>query len=258
MTDRPFYGLAQALEALHHTLIPCKTVFEMPERIEDLGVLTQYVGHMVESSVPRILNQVRSTTWDVDGALERYEFARGAGGFPDVVLADRTSSRVLLQLEVKSWFVLAQEGLSARFTTARSAMGPECALVVLAYGLDGFLGGRIKIHNTFIDDAHRIADARDAAWKSMGNLVEQPDPSAPAREQRSNVKGLVKSNGMVREDAGNFGKLGRMHDALLDEFRRETLTQSLIDDKSVAAWRTFMWSKPKPTDPFQSPLFDFA
>src|SRR5438093_12554316 len=77
----------------------------------DLHTFNTSLGATIESQAVETLNQMR-TVWDPDGEYALYTFVRQPQRFPDVMLrslAPDAATSIILGIELKGWYILAQE-----------------------------------------------------------------------------------------------------------------------------------------------------
>jgi hypothetical protein len=220
----------------------------LPSDLKDISKAAALVSGIVEDRVPDLLNHVRSTTWDEDGALHAYEFRKFPIGFPDVLLVERANpEKVVFEIEAKSWYVLSGDALTARFLTSGTVIGAGTLVVVVAWMLDGVVSGSPLFLRIHVDRAQRLAAVRDAKWEAIepadSHRVVQPEnaPGTSRSALRTQAVGEILRDGRWQADADNFGKLDRLYD---DELRTFTSTVSGLSaaGKSLSEWRTFIRS----------------
>lgn len=216
----------------------------LPSDLKDISKAAALVSGVVEDRIPELLNRVRTTTWDEDGKLGAYEFRKEPIGFPDILLVERSKpENVIFEVEAKSWYILSGDTLTARFETARSVITPGTLVIIAAWMLDSVVAGSPKIMRLHIDDAQRLAKERDAKWEAIDSehrVVQPTNAPGVARNLReTQVRGEVEKNGRWVKDADNFGKLDRLYDPAIQQFRDEVLGLKAAG-KSLADWRNFI------------------
>ena len=218
----------------------------LPGDLKDISKASALVSGVIEDRIPALLNSVRNQTWDEDAALQAFEFRRDTIGFPDILLVERTDpTNVIFEIEAKSWYILSRDALTARFETSPEIMRTGTLVAIIAWILDGVVGGSVKLLRIHSDDAQRLAMARDEAW----NGIEPPgshrvvQPENPAGTPRNQLKTQARGEHLERDrwvkDADNYGKLDRLHDAALQKFRDDVWSLH-AGKKTLKEWRTFI------------------
>ena len=134
----------------------------LPGDLKDISKASALVSGVIEDRIPALLNSVRNQTWDKAAALQAFEFRRDTIGFPDILLVERTNPmNVIFEIEAKSWYILSRDALTARFETSPSIMRKGTLIAIIAWILDGVVGGSVKLLRIHSDDAQRLAIARD-------------------------------------------------------------------------------------------------
>jgi len=219
----------------------------LPSDLKDLAKASDLVSGVVEDRIPALLNSVRSTTWDEEGALGDYEWRKFPIGFPDILLVRRSNpADVLFEIEAKSWYVLSSDPLTARFLTSQTVIREGTLVVVVAWLLDGVVSGSPVLQRIYVDDARRLAQVRDEKWTATppvdSHRVVEPDnaPGTPRNLLKTQVRGEIKSaGGTWAKDADNFGKLDRLYDDQVRAFR-DGVWELPAAGKSLKAWRDFI------------------
>ena len=220
-----------------------------PGNLLDISKISELVSNTIEARIPEWLN-ARRQIWDDQEKFAGYEFTKAKAGYPDVRLTNRTDSTdVKFRIEVKSWYVLSRDALTARFRTHPSYLLDDDMLVVAAWTLDGIVNGSPKLIRLFIDRALPIAMKRDQAWSTSGNrkveAPSNPPGTAPNLIQTSSVAYTLRNNAWVAE-AKNFGKLDRLGWDPLRKFS-ETVLSLEVAGRSLDAWRQFITRTPAPS-----------
>jgi len=217
----------------------------LPGDLRDIAKAAALVSGIVEDRIPALLNSVRERTWDEDGSLQDYEFRRFTIGFPDILLVERANpDNVIFQLEAKSWYILSADSLTARFETSPVVMTSGTVIAVVAWLLDGVVSGSPKLLRIFTDDALRLASVRDSAWESIGNgthRVVHPDslPGTLRNQLQTLARGeILRPNGEWAKDADNYGKLDRLYDDRLKEFKDDVFSLRAAG-KTLKDWHRF-------------------
>lgn len=237
--------IREALLAIGGTVVD-DFKFPLPGDLKDLPKAAALVSGTVEDRLPALLNRVRERTWDEDGALLGYEFRRSTIGFPDILLVERANpENVIFEIEAKSWYVLSGDALTARFLTSRQAINDGTLVAIVAWVLDGVVAGHPKLLSIHIDDAQRLAEVRDAAWIAAEppntHRVVEPEnpPGTPPNQMRTTVEGQNLVNGVWRKNTDNFGKLDRLYDDDIRQFRDDVLGLR-AGGLTFAQWRAFI------------------
>lgn len=237
-------SVREAVLALEGTVIE-DFQLPLPGDLRDLAKAAALVSGIVEDRIPTMLNQVRSQTWDKDGHLHQFEFRRSTIGFPDVLLVLRANPEVVIfEIEAKSWYVLSRDPLTARFETSAEFINDATLIVVVAWVLDGVVSGSPKLLRLHVDNAKRLAKARDAEWvrnePSTHRVVEPAEAPAgtTANLIETKVRGEQLKNGRWSKDAENFGKIERIHDSDIAQFR-DTVWSLQAGGKTFREWQRF-------------------
>ena len=199
------------------------------------------LGAAIEREVVRCLNDLRRI-WDRDSKYAPYSFMRQAQTYPDVILTDdrspdRTPDRILLGIELKSWYVLAKEGEpSFRFKTNIGACPPQDLLVLVPWYLSNILSGMPMILDPYVESTRYLARYRNCWWRntrqSSGNVtIEEPTGVRPYPGARENI-----SDSPADDKGNNFGRIARTN--LLDDFKGKT-DNAVVSGIRVAEWRNF-------------------
>lgn len=222
-------------------------VLPLPGDLKDIAKAAALVSGVVEDRIPDLLNRVRSTTWDVEGKLHAYEFRRFTIGFPDILLVERANpENVIFELEAKSWYILASDALTARFLTSTDVIDPGTLVIIVAWVLDGVVSGSPILQRIHIDDAQRLATIRDEKWVEINpqtHRVVQPENAVgtPRNLIKTQARGEILQGGDWKKDSDNYGKLDRIYDEQLKNFKRQTLGLRAAG-KTLGSWKTFIFS----------------
>ncbi len=139
-----------------------------PGNLLDISKISELVSNTIEARVPEWLN-ARRQAWDEFEQFAGYEFIKAKAGYPDVRLTNRSDpSDVKFRIEVKTWYVLSRDPLTARFKTHPSYLLADDMLVVAAWTLDGIVNGSPKLVRLYIDRALPIATKRDEVGTPLG------------------------------------------------------------------------------------------
>jgi len=212
----------------------------LPGDLRDLSKAAAMVSGVVEDRIPALLNDVRSETWDKDGAYTAFEFRRETIGFPDILLVERADpSHVIFQIEAKTWYILASDTLTARFLTSTKAIPKGTLVIIVAWLLDGVVSGHPKLLRVYTDDAIRLATVRDKAWSGIDadhRVVVTPNVGG---DSSLAVTGEIRKGGRWVSDADNFGKLDRLYDPELQAFKT-TVLGLRVAGRTLREWQTFI------------------
>jgi hypothetical protein len=219
----------------------------LPSDLKDLAKASDLVSGVVEDRIPALLNSVRSTTWDEEGTLGDYEWRKFAIGFPDILLVRRSNpSDVLFEIEAKSWYILSSDPLTARFLTSQTVIKDGTLVVVVAWMLDGVVSGSPVLLRIYVDDARRLARARDEKWTDTApvdshRVVDPDNPvGTPRNLLKTQVRGEIRNAaGSWGKDADNFGKLDRLYDDQVKAFR-DGVWELPAAGKALKSWRDFI------------------
>lgn len=237
--------IREALLALEGTVIE-DFQLPLPGSLKDIAKASELVSGVVEDRIPALLNSVRDRTWDEDGHLHAYEFRRFTIGFPDILLVERANpEHVLFEIEAKSWYILAGDALTARFKTSQTILTEGTVVAVVAWVLDGVVAGSPKLLRIYTDDALRLAQVRDERWTEHPETHRVAEPENAPGTARNLVKTqalgeILSGAGNWEPDRDNFGKLERLGDAGLLQFRDSVLSLA-AGGRSFGDWRRFIF-----------------
>lgn len=223
----------------------------LPGDLRDISKAAALVSGIVEDRIPEMLNRVRSTTWDEDGAFSAYEFRRFTIGFPDILLVERANpDNVLFELEAKSWYILSRDALTARFLTSRNVINNGTLVVIVGWALDSVVSGSPVLLRIHVADAMELAVSRDDQWEDIDSdhRVTEPGnaPGTPRNLIRTQVDGEIRgTDGKWRKNSDNFGKLDRIPNDAVRAFRNTAL-ELAVAGKKLSEWRRFI-APPPPT-----------
>ncbi|MBI4319864.1 MAG: hypothetical protein HY675_15345 [Chloroflexi bacterium] len=167
----------------------------------------------------RTLNEMRPI-WDPDDRYRLFAFTRQAQTFPDVLLRRLPETGVpdiLLGLELKGWYLLAEEGEpSFRFTVTPAACNPQDMIVVVPWALSNVISGSPRAFQPFIESARYVAEFRNYHWRYLKTTSLIAEVSSPV-----GIKPYPRKSDRIsdrpKEDAGgNFGRLART--GVMDEY----------------------------------------
>jgi hypothetical protein len=236
--------IQEALLALEGTVIEDLRL-PLPGDLRDIAKAAALVSGVVEDRIPALLNSVRGHTWDQDDKLHAFEFRRFPIGFPDILLVERADpNNVLFQMEAKSWYILASDSLTARFETSPVVMTDGTIIAIVAWLLDGVVAGSPKLLRIHSDDAHRLAAVRDAAWEAIEPsdshrvIHPQNEPGTPRNLVQTVARGEIFRHGRWEKDSDNYGKLDRLYDGQIRNFR-DSVWSLTAAGKTLKEWHDF-------------------
>jgi len=239
--------VTEALLALEGEVISDLSL-PLPGDLRDVSKAAALVSGVIEDRLPELLNRVRATTWDEDGTFHAYEFRKFPIGFPDVLLVERANPHnAIFEMEAKSWYILSTDPLTARFETSPDTIKLGTLLVVVAWMLDGVVSGSPVLLRVHVDDALRLAKARDERWIGIDpqtHRVTQPTNTAgtPRSLIQTQARGEIRRGDRWVKDADNYGKLDRLYDPELQAFRARVWTLTAAG-KTLSEWRRFVRSR---------------
>lgn len=181
----------------------------------DLFTLNTPLGAAIESSVVENLNEIREL-WDPDRRYEVYSFVRQSQVFPDVRLQTSApgveeSSRILMGIELKGWFILSKEGEpSFRYKASPQACSAQDLLVVYPWSLDEVISGAPRLMRPFVEEARYAAEHRNYYWSVLRGISGPAAEIIRAPISTPYPKKGQKFNDEAGEDRGkNFGRVAR-------------------------------------------------
>lgn len=204
-------------------------------RATEIFTYGQVLSSTIEEEIVRTLNDLRDH-WGDEGQAD-YMFTRQPQTFPDVLLSTPNRDRIVMGLEIKSWYLLAKEDEP----TFRFKVSPDCCaendlFVVVPWALSNVLSGTPIIFEPFVELARYIAEYRNYWWKHVRETNDStqitPPPGAapyPAGRDESEDKPAY-------DGGGNFGRIART--GIMDDYVRQLKTTRLIGF-SVARWTRF-------------------
>jgi hypothetical protein len=205
-------------------------------RATEVYAFSEVLGVTIEAEVVRTLNELRKI-WDSDHRYTDYRFVRQPQTFPDVLLQHRSSSEIVMGIELKSWYLLAKEGEpSFRFTVTPSACAEQDLIVVVPWVLSNVLAGSPIVFEPYIELARYVAEYRNDWWQhtrssSLNTQIISPADVAPYPEARDEI-----SDKPVDDKGKNFGRIARL--GIMDEYVT-TFDQVDLLGIEVARWRQF-------------------
>ena len=170
--------------------------------------------------------------------------------FPDVRLVSRRGSEIeiALDIELKSWYLLAKEGMpSLRLTVNPAACAPHDLVAVVPWYLSNVLSGVPTVLEPWVHGARAAAEHRNHWWTEVRVTTTEPgivhpaDPVYPYPNKADEV-----ADKPVADRGGNFGRLART--GIMDDFLQAALSTSVA---GIAAdhWIKFFKIYSEPVDP---------
>lgn len=165
---------------------------------------------ILESQIVETLNRLRNV-WDEDSKYPSFAFARRSQVFPDVLLTDAISGKIIFGVELKSWYVLSKEGEpSFRYLITPNACNDADLLVIVPWILSDVISGSPRLFQPWIESARYVAEYRNFHWRgsrskqtksqhirSPVNIKHYPDIRQEASDEAEDDKGK------------NFGRVAR-------------------------------------------------
>jgi hypothetical protein len=166
-----------------------------------LNRFNNYVGQGIEELIGSELNGSLRGTWTTDGNLS---LVRNAVQFPDLYLIRRKERRILLSVEVKSWFVFAKDDITARFEAAPNIIRGGSLIVLVPWCMTNLVSGSPRLLLPYVGDAKALAERRDDVWKAGGGRQFAKGQVSPKRKVETPVVDRVPS-ASVRDARGSAG-----------------------------------------------------
>lgn len=246
LTDADFTVPAEGVEDdTEETLAQqCKSYLALLNRFNN------YVGQGIEELIGTGLNGQLHHQWTNDPNLL---FIRNAVQFPDLYLIHRTEKRILLSIEVKSWFVFSSDNITARFEAAPNIIREGSLLVLFPWHMTDLVFGTPILLEPYIGDAKTLAERRDDIWlaggfkdfkkgrKSSRRKVELPilDVTKPTALNQTKTKSVAyqQKGEAFEKESENFGKIWRIYDEEINKsFYPKTLNNELLG-RTIKEWR---------------------
>lgn len=210
----------------------------------DLFCLNTLLGSMIESKVVAFLNSHRYL-WD-DGNWSDCHFIRSNESFPDVRLVDVSDSKkIVLGIELKSWFILSKEGEpSFRYRTSSEACDKGDLLCIVPWYLSDAVCGNPVLVSPWVFSAKAASEMTKRHWVYLRQSDTPKSLSQRGlKELSKEIKPYMenardKTNYIPLEDGGNnFGRLART--GIMDDFVKETLRTDILGIPADN-WRLFL------------------
>lgn len=149
-----------------------------PGNLLDISKISELVSNTIEARIPEWLNS-RRQIWDEKEDYAGYEFVKAKAGYTDVRLTNRLDAcDVKFRIEVKTWYVLSRDRMTARFKTHPTYLWADDMLVVAAWTLDGIMNGSPKL----------IRCISTAPVRSLSNGTRRGPPSERAKSSRPTTR----------------------------------------------------------------------
>lgn len=217
------------------------SLFSSTITVSGISVLEVYsfgavLGLTVEEEVVMALNQSR-IKWDPNNAYHNYQFYRQPETFPDILLKEIDGDKVIMGIELKSWYLLAKEGEpSFRYTVSPLVCNIQDLLVVVPWALSNVLSGHPTVFAPYIKSAKYVAEYRNYWWQNIRkakssteiNLPDNPSPYPSGREKISDHP--------VSDSGKNFGRIARVR--IMDDYVKSFKNNKLLG-KTIEQWRKF-------------------
>jgi hypothetical protein len=176
----------------------------------DIFTLSSALGATIEEQVVQTLNRIRSV-WDPDKKYQAYGFIRQPQIFPDVVLRKKTNgTEILLGIELKGWYLLANEGEpNFRFKVNPGCCNPWDLIAVVPWVLSNVLSGSPVVYDVFVDQARYSAEHRNFYWEHLRS-TEGDRTITLAQDIRPYPLKKDRISDTANNDRGNnFGRMAR-------------------------------------------------
>jgi hypothetical protein len=203
----------------------------------DVFTLHGALGATIEEQVVQTLNRIRAV-WDPDKRYETYGFIRQPQAFPDCLLRKKTNgSDILLGIELKGWYLLANEGMpNFRFRVNPGCCNPWDLIVVVPWVLSNVISGSPVVYDVFVDQARFAAEQRNFYWEYQRETSEDRTITL-AQDIRPYPLKKNKILDRANSDSGdNFGRLARY--GVMNEYVQQMMATG-IRGLPVREWLTF-------------------
>jgi hypothetical protein len=218
-----------------------------------LNRFNNYVGQGIEELIGTQLNGPLRHHWTDTSSLV---FIRNAVQFPDLYLIHREEKRILLSVEIKSWFVFSGDDITARFEAAPNVIKEGSLLVLFPWHMTDLVFGTPILLEPYIGDAKALAERRDNIWMAGGlngfkkgvvspnRKIEVPivDVMKPTALNQTKTKSVAyqRKGDVFEKESENFGKIWRIYDEYINNvFYPKTLENELLG-KKIAEWRRLL------------------
>lgn len=206
----------------------------------DLFQLGTMLDAGIEVEVVRTLNRLRHL-WDPDGRWLPYRFERSSQAFPNVRLlrSGTRASGIALGVELRSWFLLAKQGVPhLRYRVTPAACAPYDLVCVVPWHLSNAVAGTAQVIEPWIADATYAAQWRDHWWQFVRPSQDAPGiyhpPDARPYPTRAEAVGAVPD-----DDGGHdYGSLAHCK-PLMDDFLARTSRHEMLGI-AVRSWYLFL------------------
>jgi hypothetical protein len=218
-----------------------------------LNRFNNYVGQGIEELIGTQLNGPLRSLWTDNTNLV---FIRNAVQFPDLYLIHREEKRILLSIEIKSWFVFSGDDITARFEAAPNIIKEGSLLVLFPWHMTDLVFGTPLLLEPYIGDAKALAERRDNIWLAGGfsgfkkgilsphRKIEVPvvDMLKPTALNQTKTKSVAyqRKGEIFEKESENFGKIWRIYDERINTvFYSNTLSNELLGRK-ISEWRKLL------------------
>jgi hypothetical protein len=218
-----------------------------------LNRFNNYVGQGIEELIGTQLNGLLRHHWTDNSS---FVFIRNAVQFPDLYLIHREEKRILLSVEIKSWFVFSSDDITARFEAAPNIIKEGSLLVLFPWHMTDLVFGTPILLEPYIGDAKALAERRDNIWMAGGlngfkkgiaspnRKIEVPvvDAMKPTALNQTKTKSVAyqRKGEVFEKESENFGKIWRIYDEHINNvFYSKTLENDLLD-KKITKWRKLL------------------
>jgi hypothetical protein len=204
----------------------------------DIFTLNSALGATIEEQVVSSLNSLRPV-WDPQKNYQTHAFVRQPQTFPDVVLRRKTNGQeILMGIELKGWYLLANEGMpNFRFTQSAAACNPQDLVVVVPWALSNVLSGSPIAYSPFLESAKFCAEQRNYYWEhgreAQGDrTITLAVGIGPYPRKSDQI-----SDRANHDPGGNFGRLARY--GIMNQYVTDMMRTPLAGIP-VSAWLAFL------------------
>lgn len=218
-----------------------------------LNQFNNYVGQGIEELIGTQLNGALRDLWADDPNLV---FFRNAVQFPDLYLIHKEQKRILLSIEVKSWFVFSGDDITARFEAAPNVIKDGSLIVLFPWHMTDLVFGTPILLKPYIGDAKALAERRDQIWIAGGLREFKRGVKSPNRKVEIPVVEIVKPTALnqtktksvayqrkvevFEKESENFGKIWRIYDDSINQVFYPTTLSSQLLGKKISEWRRLL------------------
>lgn len=206
----------------------------------ELYSLGEALGLIIEQEVVKTLN-IRRADWDTRQQYIDYRFVRNPASFPDVLLKSIATEEVILGIELKSWYLLANEREpSFRYKITPQACAPQDLMVVVPWVLQNVLSGNPIALEPFIIPARFAAEYRNYWWQHKRKAKGDSSILSPPNIQYYPKSRSQFNDRPVEDSSGNFGRFART--GIMDNYIQSLDNYDLLG-LTVSTWRKFFSEK---------------